>query len=413
MQINDKTAAFINAAKIKHNDKYQYTNTNYTNSKSKVIITCKTHGDFYQTPDKHLQLRGCPKCGRDDVSRKLRNPLEHVLNLFKKTHNGVYDYSGIKYTSLRRKIGIKCPVHGIFYQIAGHHANGSGCPKCVKAAVTDLRRYNVDTFIKMAKDVHGDTYDYSEVVYVNSLTPVKIGCPVHGFYMQYPHNHYTGSGCHLCNGLTNSDRQRGTVDEFISKAIKKHGDSYIYDKVVYVNNKIPVIVVCKKHGQFNVRPDQHLYNLTGCPVCETSKGELKIWLFLKAMNIAFIREYRLPESMFRYDFYLPVLNLLIEYDGKQHFNSTNIWNGVSGLRERMARDAEKDKLARVNKIPLIRLAYTEYSILEHKLLIELCKHYKYTNNGIFYKSCALVSKLKQSNREQYLLTYKVFESLIP
>ena len=54
---------FIIKANIKHNNKYTYDNSVYINTKTKLIITCKEHGDFVQTPHLHLVGKGCKKCG--------------------------------------------------------------------------------------------------------------------------------------------------------------------------------------------------------------------------------------------------------------------------------------------------------------------------------------------------------------
>jgi hypothetical protein len=56
------TQEFIDSAKQKHLCKYSYLKTNYISSKSKVIIICKYHGEFLQSPNRHLQGDGCPKC---------------------------------------------------------------------------------------------------------------------------------------------------------------------------------------------------------------------------------------------------------------------------------------------------------------------------------------------------------------
>lgn len=58
------TKDFIKSSKILHNNFYSYLRTNYKSAKEKVIITCPTHGEFEQTPDNHLQRKGCTKCAK-------------------------------------------------------------------------------------------------------------------------------------------------------------------------------------------------------------------------------------------------------------------------------------------------------------------------------------------------------------
>lgn len=61
------TVDFIAKAQGVHGNKYDYTKTDYINSKSKVIIICPEHGEFLQTPDKHLQGQGCPECSNANL----------------------------------------------------------------------------------------------------------------------------------------------------------------------------------------------------------------------------------------------------------------------------------------------------------------------------------------------------------
>lgn len=86
-----------------------------------------------------------------------------------------------------------------------------------------------EQFIERAREIHGNTYDYSAVEYVNSSTKVKIICPIHGVFEQTPNKHLAGQGCKVCG----RERTKVGKDEFISRARKVHGDKYDYSKVVY------------------------------------------------------------------------------------------------------------------------------------------------------------------------------------
>ena len=123
----------------------------------------------------------------------------------------------------------------------------------------------VEKFIEKARSVHGSKYDYSDVVYVNAKTKVRIICRIHGPIDQTPDKHLNGRcGCPSCAGNVASD----TVG-FIGKATKVHGFTYDYTKVAYVNNKVPVEIVCREHGSFFQAPCNHLAG-KGCPVTFTS-----------------------------------------------------------------------------------------------------------------------------------------------
>ena len=54
---------FINKAKIKFGDRFDYSKINYKNKNEDVIIVCPIHGDFLQKPKNHLHSSyPCPKC---------------------------------------------------------------------------------------------------------------------------------------------------------------------------------------------------------------------------------------------------------------------------------------------------------------------------------------------------------------
>lgn len=127
-----------------------------------------------------------------------------------------------------------------------------------------------EEFVREARLVHGDKYDYSKVVYANRTTKVCIVCPIHGEFWQIPADHLNGHGCSSCVG-----RKKYDVDEFIRRAILKHGDKYDYSKVVYVNNKTKVLIICKDcNTEFWITPNSHLRG-SGCPSCGIKRRNQK------------------------------------------------------------------------------------------------------------------------------------------
>ena len=67
-----------------------------------------------------------------------------------------------------------------------------------------------------------------------------------------------------CGGfIFNIMAKKLTTEEFIEKARRAHGDKYDYSKVDYVNNSTPVTIICKKHGEFKVRPVDFLRSRGG------------------------------------------------------------------------------------------------------------------------------------------------------
>ena len=278
------TEEFIKKAREVHGDKYDYSKVEYVNSTTKVCIICPKHGEFLQKPAIHLQGKGCLKCGRERTAQFHSKSLEQFLQDAKKAHGNKYDYSRVKFVNFQTRVSIICPVHGEFYQSPTAHLQGSGCPKCGNDR-TALRMNN-DSFIKKAKAVHGDRYDYSKVQYVHNKTEVCIICREHGEFWQKPKNHLSGYGCPICSG-----RKKMRTIDFIKRAKQVHGDKYDYSKTDYKGNSEKVCIICPEHGEFWQRADNHLKGF-GCVQCGfiANSTKQKIWTREKCYETA--RQYK-------------------------------------------------------------------------------------------------------------------------
>lgn len=124
------TAEWVEKAKQIHGDRYNYSKTNYIDSKTEVCIICPKHGEFWQLPSNHLKGKGCSKCGKESMANKKRKTLKQFIQEAKQIHGDKYDYSKVQYKNNKEKVEIICPIHGSFWQIAKHHLNGCGCPMC-------------------------------------------------------------------------------------------------------------------------------------------------------------------------------------------------------------------------------------------------------------------------------------------
>lgn len=123
-----------------------------------------------------------------------------------------------------------------------------------------------EQFIRQAKEIHGDKYDYSMVEYVKSKLKVTIICPIHGQFKQTPNAHLRGNGCNLCGIESRTSQRTYNKEEFIANAVKRHGDKYDYSKVVYHGSCHKVCIVCHRHGDFWQEANNHLRG-AGCPHC--------------------------------------------------------------------------------------------------------------------------------------------------
>ena len=188
---NEET--FKQKAREVHGNKYDYSKVHYQTSQTKAEIICPIHGSFYQKPNNHLNGRGCPECAshKGGVSRTTESFIKDAV----KTHGEKYDYSNVIYRNNKTKVEIICSVHGPFLQKPNNHLIGQGCPDC-----SGKKRKTIEQFIKEARNIHGNLYDYSLIQYKNNRTPVEIVCPHHGSFFQVPYAHSQGVGCPHCFG---------------------------------------------------------------------------------------------------------------------------------------------------------------------------------------------------------------------
>jgi very-short-patch-repair endonuclease len=140
-----------------------------------------------------------------------------------------------------------------------------------------MRAIGIEEFIERSNIIHNNKYDYCDSIYVNNKTKVKIICDDHGEFHQIPSNHLKGSMCHKCY------LDSKVILNFKERASKIHNNRYDYNFVVYINNRIPIKIICSDHGEFKQQPKHHL-NGHGCSVC-VGVGKLNTEKFIKRSKI--------------------------------------------------------------------------------------------------------------------------------
>ena len=179
----------------------------------------------------------------------------------KAKHGEKYDYSQSDYQTAKKKLAIICDEHGVFLQTPSDHLSGCGCPLCGVEKRRLSKSLSSDVFIKRAKSIVGDRYDYSQVTYQGLRKKVRILCPQHGPFEMTPGTHLKGRHCPKCTG-----RAFVPTYEFVQKAKTVHNDKYDYSLVNCQHNRQAVKIVCRVHGVFEQEPRSHLLG-SGCEKC--------------------------------------------------------------------------------------------------------------------------------------------------
>lgn len=421
---------FIERARLVHGDDYDYSQIDFVHSIEKVPIICKVHGQFHQRPQKHLDGQGCPKCRYLKSAQSQRLPLQDFINKARAIHGNKYDYSSSEYRTSNQKVRIICPDHGIFEMTPGNHThskNPQGCPEC-----GGRTKWTKELFIDEANKVHGSRYSYYKVEYVSTADAVTIICPFHGDFFQKPSKHLSGQGCPVCAGTkkktteqfivsarqihgnkydysevvyttthknvriicpehgsfemspsnhTHSKKPQGCpkcsgrkifdTTDFVHYAEAKHDGYYSYADTRYVDSKTPLVITCPYHGNFLQKPSVHLMG-SGCSRCRSPRGENRIETLLKRMNIQYVNQYSFSDCRYKnplfFDFKIEVgRNLaVIEYNGEQHYRKV-AKNDMFNYSETIIRDNIKRNYCVEKKIPLLEIRFDEYDSIEQIL----------------------------------------------
>lgn len=297
------TQGFIDRARKVHGKRYDYSLVEYKRHNEKVKIICPIHGVFEQTPDAHTRGEGCPHC-------KFVLNTNDFISKAQKIHGDKYDYSKVDYKNPKEKVCIICKKHGEFWQEPRKHLHGHGCLLCgYKSESIKKKQIDNDEFVRRAKLVHGDLYDYSNVDYTSMSDKVIIGCPTHGKFEQCPKHHLKGAGCPTCANPKGEMKVKLVLD--------KLGATYI--------------------SQYKIRNESIF--------CKNTK------MFV--------------------DFYLPNHNVFIEYNGTQHYYETNFWGGKTQLDIQQERDFALRQYCKEHKIKLVEIPYWKYKDIETILRKEL------------------------------------------
>ena len=367
----------------------------YTGSKNEFDFYCpkigadgKPHGKQTVLSSSHIHsnkrhpLVGCKNCKKEQGIIRNNKPVNLPRNEFiKKVKEKIkeykipvswYDFKNLIYTSPHKNGKIKCIKHNEEVFRVRADSFYFGIPLCSECSIIAINKKN---FVDILKKYYKNQFVLlSDFISVSS--PVILGCTLHGkkpyeFEYKYPYNIKKKIGktklrCAECDRIKNLKNFKLGVEE-------KHGDKYSYPNIdkEYINSVTKIPIVCHKkrsdgreHGMFWQEPSSHTQG-RGCPKCHESKNEIYIDKLLTIKRIKFYREKKFSETgHLEYDFYLPKpYNVIIEYDGIQHFEPTfgnSDYTRQFTYNETYATDNIKNDFVKSNKygLGMIRIPYT-------------------------------------------------------
>lgn len=171
------TDKFIEKAKVKHGDFYDYSLAVYSISHNPLKIICPEHGVFEQVANKHLCGKGCPNCGLVRRAKKRAKPLKDFLKEAKKIHGDKYCYRDSVLKGMLESIEIRCRKHGVFTQTAASHLRGHGCDACARELTGTHKRSEYTENCTKRHD--GLSHLYLVKIFDDSEEFYKVGISVH------------------------------------------------------------------------------------------------------------------------------------------------------------------------------------------------------------------------------------------
>ncbi|WNA16087.1 hypothetical protein XaC1_444 [Xanthomonas phage XaC1] len=275
---------FISKAINIHKNKYDYSKVEYINSRTKIKIICKIHGEFEQLPYVHFTSDGCYTCGRETTRDKNKKGKEQFIKDSVSIYGTKFNYDKVDYLNAVTKVIITCPIHGdILIRPKDHIFKKRSCKHCNLISKNGNRRRgitkNTEDFVSKSIEKHGMKYTYEKTQYINSKDKVIITCTEHGDFEQTPSNHLTGFGCSKCSGTFRYD-----TESYIEKACQVHNNKYKYDKTIYKMGRSKIIITCPIHGDFEQVASGHLSG-NGCSKCGGTE-KLTTEIFIQRANKA-------------------------------------------------------------------------------------------------------------------------------
>ena len=134
-----------------------------------------------------------------------------------------------------------------------------GCPICIHE---EIRLKNEKKFFEEVYKIHGDRYTFEHTKYIDRRHKIDVTCKIHGVFSLNSQIFKDGSSCKKCY----HDTMRKSREKFIEESIEKHGNKYDYSNVKYFNTETKVTIICPKHNEFEISPNNHIKG-AGCQEC--------------------------------------------------------------------------------------------------------------------------------------------------
>lgn len=323
----------------------------YIGNNVKILHRCKVDDyEWMVLPSSLLYGKGCPVCSK----KKKRSHEEYIIEVEK--INPSIEVVG-RFTKTKTKILHRCKIDGHeWYATPANILNGCGCPVCGGSMKKTHDEYVIEVVEVNPKiEVIGE--------YINGQTKILHRCKIDGHeWTARPSAILMGNGCPMCQRRMVRNRLAKTTEEYIKELATINKDVVVLGE--YVNAKTQITHKCLIcDWEWDVVPESLLCG-HGCPQCSKSSksnGEKNVANWLGKNKIAYKKQKTFAdcknECVLRFDFYLPDYNILIEYNGKQHYEPVDYFGGQETFERQVLKDKIKEEYCKKNNIPLFKIPY--------------------------------------------------------
>jgi hypothetical protein len=341
----------------------------YIGNREKVLIDFKCHHDAHWTdPLTYKSGSSCPLCGRISMAKKQSKQAKEELIELLVQNNHTWIDGEYKNTCTKILIDFNCGHKPHWITPATYKSGtGTGCPKCCGLCPEQAK----EVLIKL---IESNGHEWLEGEYKNNTTKICIDfkCGHEPHWIQ-PNNYKNGQSCPKCPKVNvlnhNSNQMRRAKEELIE--LVKNNKHKLLSEYNGAKDKVLIDFNCP-HNSHWITP--HNYKCgNGCPICGESRGEKRVrkWLDENEFTYEAQKEYDgligLGDGNLSYDFYIPKLNILIEYQGEYHDGSVRNQTEEQ-FNIRQEHDRRKKEYATLHNIELLEIWYWDFdnvdSILE-------------------------------------------------
>lgn len=264
-----------------------------------------------------------------------------------------------QYITSRDNIAVSCKVcHYNWKATPTNLLRGRGCPRCANKRSAHMRRKSEVLLDKQLADKN--ILRLSE--YINGATHITVKCGTcDHVWKATPNNLCQGKSCPKCAIKHNADKLRKTHTKFINDVYNINPDISILEE--YINHYTKIKFKHNLCGHTWMAKPNNILSGKSCPRCNESCGEKYISRWLNKHHMLFERQRRFDGckhiNALSFDFYIPVLNLCIEFQGEQHYNPIKIFGGEDQLNIQKKLDNIKRVFCNENNIKLLEIRFDD------------------------------------------------------